>query len=130
MSIGPVTLPGPREILADLCGDETDGTVVVVGRVSAATRRVPIQRAKVWAEWTELRESTEPGDNHGRVVVESEDTRTNRNGYYALCDVPVGLDIVLHALDDFAGSGATRVRTARPVNVADIVIRWPRPSGR
>lgn len=118
-------LPSPQTILAALCGNDTEGTAVVVGRVSDRTTLFPIGRAKVWAEWTELRESAEPGDNHGRVAVSSDDTSTSSAGHYALCDVPVGLDIVLQVSARGGANGARSLRTARLVNVADFLLAPP-----
>ncbi|MFV1987038.1 MAG: carboxypeptidase regulatory-like domain-containing protein [Gemmatimonadota bacterium] len=113
-------LPDPGEILTDLCGEEAEGTAVIVGRVRDRETLFPLNRALVWAEWTELSQSSEPAEAHGRIVVQSDDTRASRAGYFALCDIPIGLDIALQVSAQGGRNAAQGLRTARIVNFADL----------
>ena len=122
-------LPTPESVLADLCGDDTDGTALIVGRVRDRESGFPLARARVRGQWTELPVSAEPGENYGRSVVESGDARADLGGRYALCDVPVGLDIVLQVEAPGGRTGARSLRVARLVNLVDFVLDPP-PVGR
>ena len=119
-------LPDPQAVLEDFCGDDSAGTVVILGTVRDDESDFPIRFATVRAQWTEMRESTEPGDDHGRVIVESDGARTNGRGQYALCDVPVGLDIALLVSAPGGIETARTLRTARLVNIVDFRLSPPR----
>ena len=118
-------LPQPEAILADFCGRDNEGTALIVGRVRDRETLFPLGRARLWAEWTIERTSPEPGDNYGRVVVSSDDTRADRQGRYALCDIPIGIDVALQVSAQGGRNGARSVRTARLLNVADFLLDPP-----
>jgi hypothetical protein len=120
-------LPSPETVLEDFCGDDTEGTALILGRVRDRTTGFPLARARLWAQWTEPRVGSEPGDNYGRNVVESDETRADRSGRYALCDIPIGLDIALQVAAQGGRNGAQSLRIARLVSVVDFVLDAPPP---
>jgi len=118
-------LPAADFVLRDLCGRDSGGTAAVVGRVRDLETDFPIDRARVWAEWTELRTGAEPGEGRGRQVATSDAASTDRNGTFVICDLPIGTDMAIRVEASRARSAARSVRTAYLVNVADFFLDDP-----
>jgi len=96
---------------------------VIVGYVRDLETRFPVSRARLWVEWTRQRTGSEPGENHGREAMHSDEARTDGAGRYVLCGVPTGLDVALQVAASRGRNSARAVRTSRLVNLADFRLR-------
>ncbi|KPJ94624.1 MAG: hypothetical protein AMS18_03345 [Gemmatimonas sp. SG8_17] len=118
-------IPHVTNVMRRLCGRSLSirDARVVVGVVRAAG--MPIADATVSAQWQTLSSS---GARY-RVGDVREEVKTDSNGFFALCDIPVGRPVTLTA-----GKGATSSREASiifpQVRQQDLLFAWDRSPGQ
>lgn len=116
-----LALPSARTIITTLCGQAalSDTTGLLIGFVRHARTTAAVEQASVIIRWTRLVIGKE------RVSLEQPEVvaRTRPNGWYALCNVPVGWPIQLTAASGSDSSGVVETSAvARQVARADLYV--------
>jgi hypothetical protein len=91
-------VPHANSVLRDLCGGSMriPQSRVVIGVVRAVSTGRPVDGARISASWQSIAES-----GRGYTVRSlSEETRTDGDGFYAMCYVPAGRPVTLWAEKD------------------------------
>jgi len=117
-----LAVPAPERIETALCGraSEKDTTGVVLGYVLNAHGFTAIDSATVIGEWAEI--SLGQSGISRRVLARA--TRTDAEGWFALCGVPAATSVILRAVSGTDTSGAIEIdvpktRIARRVLYVD-----------
>jgi hypothetical protein len=96
-------VPAPSTIVTAVCGPRwvADSTGLLFGLLRDARTRSPLDTGTVQVRWQELVFS-QGGIHYDDKLV----TRTvDRNGWYALCEVPGGVDVVIRAWEGADSTG-------------------------
>jgi hypothetical protein len=103
--------PSARTIIGTICGEAAvaDSIAMVLGHVHDTRTGMPLPGARVTAEWGET--IIERGNVRMRNV--SHSAGTVGPGWFALCDVPGGVDLTLSASNDADSSGFINIETPR-----------------
>ena len=106
-------LPSPLRVHEALCANVRDSTItpsdttgVLVGFVSDAQSLASVPHATVIAEWMELT----VGAAGVRHRVPRRDTHTDGSGWFVLCGIPAGTDVLVRAANARDTSGAIELR--------------------
>lgn len=117
-----LALPAPERIETALCGKsaEKDTTGVVLGYVLNAHGFTAIDGATVIAQWAEI----SLGQTGVSRAVLFRTTRTDAEGWFALCGVPAAASVIVRAVSGTDTSGAIEIdvpktRIARRVLYVD-----------
>ena len=101
-------VPGPAQILNAVCGTQTakDSGGVVLGHVYDASTRSGVDGGSVVAEWRSFGVVA----NRLRMANPQVIATTARGGWFAICGVPRGDDVILEAARGGDTTGAVTVR--------------------
>ena len=117
-----LAVPAPERIQTALCGrgSDKDTTGVILGYVLNAHSFTAIDSATVIAQWAEI--SLGPGGMSRALLYHA--TRTDAEGWFALCGVPAATSVVVRAASGTDTSGAIemdvpKTRIARRVLYVD-----------
>jgi len=117
-----LAVPAPERIQAALCGrgTEKDTTGVLLGYVLNAHSFGAIDTATVIAQWAEI----SLGESGMSRMLLYRTTRTDAEGWFALCGVPAATSVVVRAVSGTDTSGAIEIdvpktRIARRVLYVD-----------
>ena len=101
-------VPGPAQILNAVCGTQTakDSGGVVLGHVYDASTRSGVDGGSVVAEWRSFGVVA----NRLRMANPQVIATTARGGWFAICGVPRGDDVILEAVRGGDTTGAVTVR--------------------
>ncbi len=121
-----LAVPAPERIQSALCGrgSEKDTTGVILGYVLNAHGFAAIDSATVIAQWAEI--SLGQSGMSRRLLYRA--TRTDTEGWFALCGVPAATSVVVRAVTGTDTSGAIEIdipktRIARRVLYVDHPVR-------
>ena len=109
----PLVIPSASQVAAQRCSSdptlwatrETRG--IIAGRVVMSGRRSGLRNAQVVAEWVEVPSGADvsSGSEGNTRALEA---RTDARGFFRICGVPVGVDLVVRAAGDGASSAPVR----------------------
>lgn len=102
-----LAVPSPERIQSALCGHgtEKDTTGVILGYVLNAHGFTAIDSATVIAQWAEI--SLSQGGMSRALLYRA--TRTDAEGWFALCGVPAAASVVVRAVSGTDTSGAIEI---------------------
>ena len=102
-----LSIPSGRTIARNVCGASfvTDGSGLLLGYVRGVNNAMPRADANVTVKWAEI-----IIDNGAiRRSISSVDATTNATGQFALCGIPVGTSVLVHAAVGADSSGQFEV---------------------
>jgi hypothetical protein len=111
--------PSAGTLMRALCGpQEHAGDVAMVGMVRPVASASGIDSAEVLVQWVDL---TLTGGAFKRSIA-TRAARTNRDGWYVLCDVPAGAEVMAWAERGSATTGAVVTRISGAPTRFDLAI--------
>jgi hypothetical protein len=101
-------VPGPAQILAAICGAQPakDSAGAVVGHLYDASTRSAVEGGRVVAEWRTFGVVA----NKLQMANPQVSATTTRGGWFAICGVPRGDEVILEALRGGDTTGAVTIR--------------------
>ncbi len=101
-------VPGPAQILAAVCGARpaTDSAGAVVGHLYDASTRSAVEDGRVVAEWRTFGVVA----NKLQMANPQVSATTTRGGWFAICGVPRGDEVILEAIRGADTTGAVTIR--------------------
>lgn len=130
-----VSTPSIASVYSALCRTARDADAgVIIGRVRSVERNAPVERAVVKTEWSEF--VVGPSGSSNRPIADS--ARTNADGMFVLCDVPLQTELELYVDRDTQRAGPARVvvdaqiiaRTDLALSLSDSAARSEQARGR
>jgi len=101
-----MTTPSIASVYFALCRSARDADAgVIIGRVRSVEQNTPVERAVVKTQWSEF--VLGAAGSASRPV--SDSARTNADGMYVLCDVPLQTELDVRATRDGQRTGPARV---------------------
>jgi hypothetical protein len=111
--------PSPETVTRAFCGPRPHASdVAVVGMVRAGKAAAGLDSVEVLVQWVTLT----LGRNGYARTVETRSARTSRDGWYVLCGVPAGADVVAWAERRGATTGTIETTLPRAPSRLDLVL--------
>lgn len=103
--------PSPRTIISTICGTKSvaDSLGLLIGHVYKSGTSVPLEGATVTVEWGET--VIERGAIRQRNI--AADAKATAPGWFAMCDVPGGVELTISASSGADSSGFVNVEVPR-----------------